>query len=166
MLLVASRRRCLSRFFGMIALLTASAYMLTGCGGKGAPPVTVAPSPAATATTLQASSLTPALNSTVTLNASVTSAAGSSVPTGSINFLSGTTVLDTAQLTNGAASYSTSTLAIGSQSIVAQYAGDSKSSPSTSLSTTVDVTFSTNLAVTVQDNAGHTSTANLAVTID
>ena len=166
MVLAGRRRRRLSRFFGMLALLITSAYMLVGCGGKGTHPITVAPSPAATTTTLQASSLTPTLNSTVTLTAAVSSGSDNSVPTGSVSFLSGTTVLGTAQLTNGAASYSTNSLAIGSQSIVAQYAGDSKSSPSTSLSTTVDVTFSTNLAVTVQDNAGHTSTANLAVTID
>jgi len=166
MLVLARRRRRFSKFLGTLVLLISSVYTLVGCGGKGAPPITVPPSLAATTTTLQASTLTPALNSIVTFNATVAATSSSSVPTGSVSFLSGTTVLGTVQLSNGVASYSTKSLAIGSQSIAAQYGGDSKSSPSTSLSTTLDVTFSTNLEVTVQDNAGHTSTANLPVTIN
>jgi subtilase family serine protease len=167
LMLLLARRRCrLSSFLGVLALLIASGSMLVGCGGGGRAPVTTTPSPTATTTTLQASTLTPALNSAVTFNATVASASGSSVPSGAVSFLSGTVTLGTVQLANGAASYSTGSLAIGSQSIVAQYAGDTTHSASTSLSTTVDVTFSTNLTVTVQDNAGHAGTANLALTID
>jgi hypothetical protein len=166
LLLLARRRRRLASYLGVLALLVAPGLMLSGCGGAGKTAAPTPASPLATMTAMQASSLTPALNSAVTFNATVASTSGGTTPTGSVAFMSGSTTLATVPLANGAASYSTSSLPIGSQSIVAQYAGDTTHSASTSLSTTVDVTYSTNLTVTVQDNAGHTGSANLAVTVD
>jgi hypothetical protein len=145
-------------------LLAASGLTLAGCGGSGNSPAPTPAAPTVTTTTLQASSASPALNSAVTFSATVVS--GSGTPTGSVAFISGSTTLATVQLVNGGASYSTSTLPIGSQSIVAQYAGDSMFSSSTSLSTTVDVSYSTALTVTVQDNAGNKGSATLPLTID
>jgi hypothetical protein len=164
MLLLVRRRRRLSALLGVLMLLAASGLTLAGCGGSGNSPVPTPAAPTVTTTTLQASSASPALNSAVTFSATV--ASGSGTPTGSVAFMSGSTTLATVQLVNGGASYSTSSLPIGSQSIVAQYAGDSAYSSSTSLSTTVDVTYSTTLTVTGQDNAGNTGSVNLPLTID
>ena len=62
------------------------------------------------------------------------------VPTGQVIFFDGATQIDSAMLVNGSASYTTSTLAGGSQSITVQYNGDSNfnGSNSTELSQTVD----------------------------
>jgi hypothetical protein len=59
---------------------------------------------------------------TETLTATISSSAG--VPTGSVNFLDGTTLLSTVPLTNGVAVLSTASLTIGSHSITAAYSGD------------------------------------------
>ncbi len=59
---------------------------------------------------------------TETLTATISSSA--SVPTGSVNFLDGTTLLSTVPLTNGVAALGTAALAIGSHSITAVYSGD------------------------------------------
>jgi hypothetical protein len=69
----------------------------------------------------------------------VAAASGSGTPTGSVSFLDGTTTLGTATLSSGAASYSTSSLAAGSHSITAVYAGDTNFSGSTSNAVTVTV---------------------------
>jgi CSLREA domain-containing protein len=58
----------------------------------------------------------------VTFTASVTSAVGT--PTGTVNFLDGTTPLGSGTVAGGVATFSTSTLAIGSHSITAVYSGD------------------------------------------
>lgn len=66
----------------------------------------------------------------VTFTALVSSLAGT--PTGKIEYLNGTTVLATVKLTAGSASYTTSKLPRGSNSITAVYEGDSKNSGSAS----------------------------------
>lgn len=165
--LVAKRRRRFASYSGALVLLLASGLMLSGCGGAGKAPVPISTvTPSSTTTSLQASSLSPAMNSAVTFNATVASATGSRMPTGSVAFMSGATTLGTAQLANGTASFTTSTLPIGSQSITAQYEGNTTDSASTSIATTVDVTFSTIIAITVQDNAGNIGSVNLPITID
>ncbi len=71
-----------------------------------------------------ATSVNPALlQNPVTFTASVTSTAGT--PTGSVNFLDGTTVLGTVALSAGKATFTTSSLSAGSHSITAIYTGDS-----------------------------------------
>jgi len=164
MLLLVRRRRRLSALLGVLMLLAASGLTLAGCGGSGNSPGPTPAAPTVTTTTLQASSASPALNNSVTFSATI--ASGSGTPTGSVAFMSGSTTFAIVQLVNGGASYSTSSLPIGSQSIVAQYAGDSAYSSLTSLSTAVDVTYSATLTVTGQDNAGNTGSVNLPLTID
>ena len=66
----------------------------------------------------------------ITFTATVSSAA--SVPTGTVNFLDGATVLGTGTLANGVATFTTSTLAIGSHSVTAVYAGDANFNGATS----------------------------------
>jgi hypothetical protein len=62
------------------------------------------------------------LTSAVTFTSTTSSASG--VPTGSIGFFDGTTLLGTVTLTSGQASYTTSALAVGTHSITAVYSGD------------------------------------------
>ncbi|HEY1257020.1 MAG TPA: choice-of-anchor D domain-containing protein [Terracidiphilus sp.] len=70
----------------------------------------------------------------LTINATVQTSGGT--PTGTVTFYDGTKSLSTAILNNaGVATYSTSSLALGSHSITAQYSGDSNYSASTTSST-------------------------------
>ena len=80
------------------------------------------------------SSLNPAVyGQGVKFTATVTAAApGSGTPTGQVTFYDGATAIDSATLNNGSASYTTSALAVGGQSITVQYQGDSNFTPSTS----------------------------------
>ena len=66
----------------------------------------------------------------VTFTATVTSTAGT--PTGSVSFFDGTTLLGTVVLSNGVASYTTSSLAAATHSITAVYSGSSNSLSGTS----------------------------------
>ncbi len=82
---------------------------------------------AASAISLSASSTSITPGQSVTLTATVTDASLSSTgsPTGTVSFYDGTTLLDTATLSGGAASYSTTALAAASSnSITAVYSGD------------------------------------------
>ena len=93
-----------------------------------APALSQTVSKAATSTSLT-TNLNPATKvQTVTFTAAVTS----SNATGQIQFLKGTSVLATVNLTGGIATYSTSALSAGSNSITAKYLGDTKFLTSTS----------------------------------
>lgn len=74
----------------------------------------------------------------VSMSVTITGTAGT--PAGTVKFLDGTTVLNTATLASGAASYATSSLAVGSHSITAQYAGDTNYTAATSAAKTLSVT--------------------------
>ena len=72
----------------------------------------------------------------VTFTATVTPVVnGSGTPTGTVTFLDGTTVLHTAHLSGGKASYTTSAFAlgVGSNSITVSYSGSSSLAASTSV---------------------------------
>ncbi len=66
----------------------------------------------------------------VSFAASVISGGG--VPTGTITFREGSTVLDSRALSNGVATFSTSSLAVGTHTITADYSGGGNFLPSTS----------------------------------
>src|SRR5262249_46290505 len=69
-----------------------------------------------------------------------TSPAGAGTPTSTVTFFDGTTTLGTATLdSNGQATLTVSTLALGTHSITAQYAGDSNFVASTSGATSATV---------------------------
>src|SRR5262249_20135546 len=80
------------------------------------------------------SSATPSLyGQQVTFTAVITPAApGAGAPTGTVNFVDGTTVIGSGTLANGTTSFTTSTLVLGSHPITAVYGGDSSFSGSTS----------------------------------
>lgn len=86
---------------------------------------------------LTASPSTALPNTAVTLNASVAATSGSDVPTGSVSFMDGTTLLSKVTLAAGKASLTTSSLAVGSHSITAVYSGDGNFATVTSSAQTV-----------------------------
>ncbi len=106
----------------------------------------------ATTTVELGASGTPAVfGQPLNLTATVTSNGG--VATGVVNFTDGGVTIGTAPLNaNGIAVLTTSTLAPGSRTIVASYAGDGKASPSASTPLPLTVKQTTALAVTSSSN--------------
>ena len=101
-------------------------------------------SPAGTATTLASSPNPSNLGQSVTFTATVTSTAG--IPTGSVNFLDGATLLGSGALTAaGAATFTAGSLTAGTHAITAAYVGAPNYLPSTStvLTQTVNAAFYT-----------------------
>jgi hypothetical protein len=90
--------------------------------------VTAAPSPSTTALAL--SPAAPLVGSTFTMTATVAKTA-TIVPTGTVQFYDGTTLLNTAGLSNGTASYTT-TFSTGTHNYTAVYSGDTNYAASTS----------------------------------
>jgi hypothetical protein len=86
--------------------------------------------PAATTTTLSASSATSVYEQPLTFTAVVTGAGGT--PAGKVTFLDGTKSLGAVTLSNGTATLSVATLTAGSHSVTAVYGGSSSFAGSTS----------------------------------
>ncbi len=115
-----------------------------------------------TSTALSASLSTSTFGQNVTFTAVVNpsgSASGRSLPTGSVTFLDGTTVLGTGTLksaqNHATATFSTSSLAVGSHSITAVYQGSNTYAGSTSNSSTEKVKqASTNTSLSSNDRTG------------
>ncbi|HEX5313856.1 MAG TPA: FG-GAP-like repeat-containing protein [Gammaproteobacteria bacterium] len=100
--------------------------------------------PTATTATLRASTTHLHTGQRVTFTATVAAAEGSVIPAGTVHFNDGDTTLGSAPLSDsGTASFATSSLAAGSHSITAAYAGDSNFGASTSPPVTVTVIAST-----------------------
>ena len=74
---------------------------------------------------------------------------GSGTPSGTVTFEDSSTVLGTVPLTKGTASFATSSLAVGTHSIKAVYAGDTNFKTSTSAVLKHVVTSSSNVVVAV-----------------
>ena len=92
-----------------------------------------------TTTALSASSSSAVYGSSVTLTATVKSSI-SGTPTGTVRFLSGSTLLGSEPLSGGSASISTKTMAEGHDSITAVYSGDPTYATSTSAALAESVT--------------------------
>jgi hypothetical protein len=75
----------------------------------------------------------------LTLSIAVAPQGSSTIPTGSVTVLSGSTQLGTAALSGGLASFSTSSLGVGTYSITVEYSGDSNFNGSTSAVTTITI---------------------------
>jgi hypothetical protein len=78
-----------------------------------------------TTTTLGTSNASVNVGASVTFTAKVAPTTGTGTPTGTVTFVDGSTTLGPGTLSGGTATYTTSSLAAGSHSIVAQYGGDS-----------------------------------------
>ncbi len=87
---------------------------------------------AATTTTLTSSPNPSTYGQAVTFTAKVTSKLGTPPDGETVSFMKGTTVLGTGTLSGGSASFTTSTLKVGTNAIKAVYAGDSNFAGSTS----------------------------------
>jgi hypothetical protein len=111
-------------------------YMVTATTG------TLTVTKAATSITQVASATSIASGQSLTLTAQVmdASAGSTGMPTGTVSFYDGTTLLGTSTLTNSTANYSTATLAPGmTHTLTATYAGDMNFTASTSTVGTVVV---------------------------
>ncbi len=95
----------------------------------------------ASTTTISSSASSATVGQNLTFTATVAAPAGNStIPTGTVTFLDGTTSLGTGTLnSSGVATFATSTLAAGTHSITAQYAGDSNFTSSVSSPVTVTI---------------------------
>jgi Bacterial Ig-like domain (group 3)/FG-GAP-like repeat/FG-GAP repeat len=124
-------------------------------------------------TTMLTSSLDPATSGqSVTFTANVVAAGSTAMPTGVVTFLDGSTVLGTKTLVgSGVASFSLSSLSVGSHAITASYSGDANSVASVSgvLMETVNGTAAVangfSVSVTGAATVGVGSVANLQVTV-
>lgn len=165
MLIALIGKRDRLKLFTVLCIATA-AFGIWGCsGGSNSKSAPSKAGPGATTTALTASSLTPAFGSAVTLQASVSSASAGSTPTGAVTFFDGSSALGTMNLASGSASFSSSSLSLGSHAITAKYSGDTGDASSISAAANVDVTYSTNLTVTVGNGSGSSVSQNLPVTV-
>jgi len=97
-------------------------------------PVSEVITPLTSTATSLASSLNPSIvGENVVFTASVTAPGSSAVPTGTVTFLDGTTVIGTGALTGaGVATLTTASLAAGSHNMTASYGGDTANAASVS----------------------------------
>jgi Bacterial Ig-like domain (group 3)/Divergent InlB B-repeat domain len=125
-------------------------------------PVSVTVSKISTSTTVASSAVTVLPGQSVTLTAAVAGPAGTTtIPTGTVTFLSGTNTLGTATLNTSGVATQTTALPVGTDSIAAQYSGDTNFAPSTSNPVTVIVTAIATSTTVVSSGA----TANLGANI-
>jgi hypothetical protein len=97
----------------------------------------IAVNPASAAIAVASSASTVLAQNAVTLTATVSSPAG--IPTGTVNFLDGTTPLGTGTLSSGVATLTTSSLTVGTHSITAVYNGSTNFVAATSVALTQSV---------------------------
>jgi hypothetical protein len=108
----------------------------------------------ATTTSLSSSANPSVYSQSVTFTASVTATSGSGVPTGTVTFKNGSMTLGTGTLNgSGVATFTTSTLAVGSASITAVYGGSTNFKISTSpvLAQTVNQDGTTSVVTSSQN---------------
>jgi subtilase family serine protease len=117
----------------------------------------VGASKTATSITIQASPTQVSYGQTVSLTATV----APSTATGTVSFFNNgsTTALGTATLSNGVATFTTTTLPVGTDSLSASYGGDANDSPS---STTTSATVTVTAPTFTLTNTGSTSHTALA----
>jgi Bacterial Ig-like domain (group 3)/FG-GAP-like repeat/FG-GAP repeat len=109
----------------------------------------------ATTTSLASSAGAVNAGQSVTLTATVAAASGTVVPGGTVTFMDGSTLLGSATLgTGGTATLTTTTLAAGTQSLTAAYAGSVAFAASTSSALTVAVAGGPSFTVGLSPAAG------------
>jgi hypothetical protein len=131
----------------------ATDYTVTLAAGSGE--VTIGKAP--TTVALTSSNLSPFSGVPVTLTALATSST-TGTPTGTVSFYDGTTLLNTAPIRNGSATYTPSGLAGGAHSITAVYSGDANFAASTSSAVVETVGSSPDFTLTSTGAATQTVT--------
>jgi Pro-kumamolisin, activation domain/Bacterial Ig-like domain (group 3) len=141
-------------------------------------PVTVTVAKGPTTSTASASASTIAPGANITLTANIATNTNAAFPTGTVTFFSGSTPVGTAGFLNGnpqngqddgSATITTTQLPNGTNSITAQYSGDSNYLASTSSAITVNVTLQADFAVTASPstvtvtNPGQSASTTLTV---
>lgn len=117
---------------------------------------------------LTATPSTATVGTAIALGATVTGTGAS--PTGTVEFLDGTTTLATINLASGAASYSATALAVGTHTITASYSGDANFAALASAAQTVTITaIPPSISAVVSPSSltivhGSTGTSTLTVT--
>jgi len=126
--------------------LTASYAGDTNDAPSTSPPVaeSVGQSTTATTTALAAAPNPSTAGQNVTLTATVTPGN----PTGTVSFYDGASLLGSGSLSNGVATFSTSTLSAGAHSLTASYGGDANNAPSTSAAVSQSVTPASGRSIT------------------
>ncbi len=108
---------------------------------------------ASTITSLTASPTFATSGQPVTLTATIAVVApGAGAPTGSVQFFNGTTTLGTASLSGDTAILTTTTLPVGTDSLTAEYLGDSNFTVSTSSAVSVAIGISTTTTLSSPTN--------------
>jgi autotransporter-associated beta strand protein len=114
---------------------------------------TVTVSQAPTTTTLVSSPNPSGLGAVVTLTATVVAASpGSGLPTGSVEFFSGSTDLGPGTLTNGIAILKTSNIPVGTTTLKANYSGDTNFTASSGTATQVVTAGTVSVALSVSNS--------------
>jgi hypothetical protein len=150
----ARRMRRSANALWMVLLLLLVPYTF-GCGSS---KQLTAP---AIAATLTVSSTSPALNSPVTLNATLSNSAA----TGAMSFFDGTKLLGSAAVSQGAASLTTSSLPVGTRTLTAVYSGDATYPAATSAAVAVDVTFTSAITAQAVDTNGNFAQQQITLTV-
>ena len=122
----------------------------------------------ATTTTILTSSLNPSIyGQAVTFTATVNSSGGIPANGETITFAQGSTVLGTGTLTAGSASFTTSSLKVGTDSIKAVYLGDSNFGASTSkiVKQVVSKATTTTVLVSSQNPSGYAQSVTFTATV-
>lgn len=141
----------------------------TGFNSSTSSTVSVTVTTVSTTTTLAASATSFTYGSSATLTATVAANSGSTTPTGTVTFYSGSTSLGSATLNSGTASLTTTALPVGTDPLKAVYAGSTIFSPSTSGTTSVSVTAPADFSIAVVTSnltakAGSTASTSIIVT--
>jgi hypothetical protein len=147
---LATARRKRSAVVAITLILVLMTVFTFGCGGSSKS----TPAAPTMNTTLTVTNATPALNSPVTLKATLSNSAG----TGTVSFFDGTSLLGSAAVSGGSASLTTSSLPVGSRKLTATYSGDTTYPAATSAPINVDVTFTSTITAQAVDSV----TGNLA----
>ncbi len=149
--------------YNLVAIYAAT----TTYAGSSSAPVTETVLGAESTTSLKASPNPAPVGQTVTFAAIVKAAQGSAVPTGTVTFSDGQTVLGTAPVsTVGSASFSTSSLAAGTHTITASYGGDANFSRSSASVTETITVLATTLSLSASPNpAGSGQPVTLTATL-
>ena len=133
--------------------------------------VSGAPTLGVTTTQLTASSTNAISGTSISFKASVSETSGAAIPTGTVTFSDGTTVIGTTNLASGIATFSTAALTIGTHNISADYGGDTANATSSSSAVVVTITaasaadFSIALNPTTGSaSAGSSATSTITIT--